>query len=123
MAETPSPTPSGRLSKRTQIALAAFCTLVMLYSVVIAGQILLGVLACGFVVTAVVAYKLVGAFYRFVAATERIAGALESREGTGRSTGPNSPSGAVRAARSDDSRGQTDDASGDRSRDHAADRW
>lgn len=126
MVETPSSSRSpstGRLSKRTKIALAAFCMLVMLYSVVIAGQILLGVLACGFVVTAVLAYRLVGAFYRFVAATERIAAALESREGTGRSTGSGSLSGAVRAARSDDSSAQRDDASDDRSRDHAADRW
>ncbi|MDS0293150.1 hypothetical protein [Halogeometricum luteum] len=115
-----SPRP-GRLSTRTRIALAAFCALVMLYSFVIAGQILLGVLACAFVVTAVVAYKLVGAFYRFVDATERIAAALESREGTGRTTGGDSR-GGNRAARSDDPGERTETADG-RSRDHLEDRW
>lgn len=114
---------TGRLSKRARIALGAFCVVVMAYSLVVAGQILLGALVCAVVVTAVVAYRLVGAFYRFVAAAERIAAALESREGTGRSTGLDSPDGANRAARSDDSRGRTgEDASGDRSRDHVRDR-
>lgn len=115
--------PTGRLSKRARIALAAFCVVVMAYSLVVAGQILLGALVCALVVTAVLAYRLVGAFYRFVAAAERIAAALESREGTGGSTGLDSLDGANRAARSDDAQGRTgDDASGDRSRDHVLDR-
>ncbi|MDS0298477.1 hypothetical protein NDI76_06965 [Halogeometricum sp. S1BR25-6] len=124
MTETPSPDspPSnGRLPKRTRIALAAFCALVMLYSIVIAGQLLLGVLACGVVWTAVVGYRLVGAFFRFVDATERIADALESseRRGRNRSAGYDSPDGG-RTVRGDDARARersTDDRSTDRVRD------
>lgn len=123
MADEP-PRSTGRLSKRARIALGAFCVVVMAYSLVVAGQILLGALVCALVVTVVLVYRLVGAFYRFVAAAERIAAALESREGTGRTTGADSPDGTNRRARSGDSRGRTgDDAGGDRSRNHVRDRW
>ncbi|SFR44455.1 hypothetical protein [Halogeometricum limi] len=66
------------LSRRTKIALALLCFLVLAYAVVIAGQILLGVMFCAFVYSLVLAYYLVQAFSRFVGGVERIASALEA---------------------------------------------
>jgi hypothetical protein len=83
------------------------CVLVLAYSLVVAGQILLGVLVCVLVYGLLLAYYLLDALLRFVDATERIADALERTAGDG---------SFETVTRSDRSRSEG-------SRDHLEDRW
>jgi len=98
-------------SRGVKAAAAVLCVLVLAYSLVIAGQILLGVLVCILVYGLFLAYYLLGAFVRLVDSIERIADALEVRAGE---TGP-------RVA--DGTRSRDDRSRSEGSRDHLEDRW
>jgi hypothetical protein len=92
------------------------CLLVLAYSVVVAGQILLGVLFCALAYGLFLAYYLLGAFVRLVDSIERIADALEARGDEGRLRD------AV-DARSGDARSRGERSRSGGSRDHPEDRW
>jgi hypothetical protein len=99
-------------SRGVKAAAAVLCVLVLAYSLVIAGQILLGVLVCILVYGLFLAYYLLDALLRFVDATERIADALERTAGDG---------GLVAADRGN--RSHDDRSRSEGSRDHLEDRW
>jgi hypothetical protein len=70
-----------RPSKRVQIALAVVLLVTFVYSVVIASQILLWFVFVGIVAGVYIAWLLVVAAFRLVAAVERIAAAREAEAG------------------------------------------
>lgn len=73
------------LSKPVTVGVGVLCLLIVAYSLVVAQQILLGVIACALVLAVAVAFRLVAAMLRFVAAVERGADALESMAQNGSS--------------------------------------
>lgn len=110
--------PSSR-SLAVAIVTAMLCLLVLGYSLVVAGQLLLGVLFCVLVVGLVVAYRLLGAFLRFVDAVERIADTLERRnDAQGARTPRSHPDDG---SRRDDARNAESRTEASRSR--VRDRW
>jgi hypothetical protein len=72
-----SPTYPPRPSKRVTTALAAVALVTFLYSIVIAGQILLWFVLVGLAVGLYLTYLLIVAVFRLVEAVERIATAAE----------------------------------------------
>jgi hypothetical protein len=72
-----------RPSKRTGIALAAVALLTFLYSIIVAGQILLWFVLAGIAVGLYLTYLLVVVLFRLVEAVERIATAAEVDSGIG----------------------------------------
>ncbi|SFR44457.1 hypothetical protein SAMN04487947_1519 [Halogeometricum rufum] len=98
-------------SRGVKAGVAVLCLLVLAYSVVVAGQILLGVLFCALVYGLFLAYYLLGAFVRLVDSVERIADALEGRaDQTGHRV-------------ADGTRSRDDRSRSEGSRDHLEDRW
>ncbi|WP_132060707.1 glycerol ABC transporter substrate-binding protein [Halorussus amylolyticus] len=79
MAESESPRTA------LHVALGVLAVVVVLYSVLIAGRPLLGVSVVLGIFGAYLAWRLFGLAVRFVAAFERIADAMEAREGDSRS--------------------------------------
>ena len=76
-----SPQFPPELSTRAKIAITAVALLTFLYSIVIAGQILLWFIVAGFAVGLYLIYLLIVAVFRLVAAVERIATAAEVDSG------------------------------------------
>ncbi|MFB6092875.1 MAG: hypothetical protein ABEK02_07690 [Haloquadratum sp.] len=68
-----------RLSRNAKIVLGAFLLITLVYSFVIAGQILVWFVIAGIAAGIYVAWALVVAVYRMVEAVERLADAMEAR--------------------------------------------
>ena len=95
-----------RPSKRATIALAAVALVTFLYSIVIAGQILLWFVLVGIAVGLYLTYLLIVAIFRLVEAVERIATAAEV------DTGIRTAAEAKDTAPPSDGEGADDPASG-----------